>query len=442
MQLNKCFVYIRHVSSSSDLVLPINVTRSSANNISFIEHVVLYMSLDLYSYGTGYDYSDFNDELTYGDGDIYEWLQDPHPKRGDIQITLTSPHGTTSTLLPYRLYDFVNENGYTDWPFMTVHHWGENPVGTWTLRVKFRSSSGYVSASIDGMRLYGTTTTPQAVANIPARCDPACRGACSGPGPNNCDICRELRVAETQECVSSCPTGTHLYKNYCLGTPVHVHPPTVQPATPPTTPPTTPQTTPQTTPLTTPQATTSVPTTHSDHQTTHTTASPTPSDIYTTAHSTTAFPTTPSPTHSGPQTTSSAPLTTPTSPTATSHPSSPAPSSQPTAPSKTATPHSNTTPVHSSTSPPSNELPSQLTTPPKARNMAGMADEVENTNQDNSGSTSTNAALIGGILSGGLILLSLIIIVAVLAVVLHKRKSYYRRLQFQFIPLSNQSENV
>ena len=210
-------IILRTARQYQDITVTFHVTSQAAKSISFLEHVVVSMSLDLYNYGIGYDYEDFIYEATYYPDEIYEWLQDPHPKRGDIQITLTSPHGTTSTLLPYRLYDFVNENGYTDWPFMTVHHWGENPVGTWTLRVKFRSSSGYVSASIDGMRLYGTTTTPQAVANIPARCDPACRGACSGPGPNNCDICRELRVAETQECVSSCPNGTKLYKSYCLG---------------------------------------------------------------------------------------------------------------------------------------------------------------------------------------------------------------------------------
>ncbi len=174
------------------------------------------MSLELHNYGRGYDYSDFTYQLNYGYEDIYEWLQDSHPKRGDIQITLTSPRGTTSTLLPYRLYDFVNEEGYTNWPFMSVHHWSENPVGRWTLRVTFKSSSGHVSMTGLSMKLYGMTSTPQAVSSIPAQCDEACEGACSGPGPDNCDICQELRVSGTQECVSACPNNTTPYKNYCL----------------------------------------------------------------------------------------------------------------------------------------------------------------------------------------------------------------------------------
>ena len=174
------------------------------------------MSLDLHYYGISYDYSDFEIQLDLDPDNIYDWLQSSHPKRGDIQITLTSPQGTNSTLLPYRLYDFINVEGYSDWPFMSVHHWGENPVGTWTLHVRFKSLSGYVTMSGLSMTLYGTTTTPQAVANIPGQCDPACQGACSGPGPENCDICRELRVAETLECVSSCPNDTSLYKSYCI----------------------------------------------------------------------------------------------------------------------------------------------------------------------------------------------------------------------------------
>ena len=94
--------------------------------------------------------------------DLYSWLEASHPRRGDIKILLTSPQGTTSTLLPYRNYDYINANGYSSWPFMSVHHWGENPVGRWTLRVYFKSTSGYVSVSGVRMTLYGTTTTQAA----------------------------------------------------------------------------------------------------------------------------------------------------------------------------------------------------------------------------------------------------------------------------------------
>ena len=150
--------------------------------------------------------------------DIYDWLQNSHTKRGDIKIELTSPQGTKSVLLPYRSYDFLNEVGYEDWPFMSVHHWGENPVGTWTLKVSFKSSSGSVRMSNLNVKLYGSATIPEAVSSIPSQCNPACAGACSGPGPQDCDVCRQLRVNSTLECVSRCPAGTYSLKSYCICT--------------------------------------------------------------------------------------------------------------------------------------------------------------------------------------------------------------------------------
>ena len=195
--------------------------------------MVLTTTLNIRNFGTGYASDDFEDEFNRDPDHIYEWLADSHPKRGDIQITLTSPQGTTCTLLPYRLFDFVNEEGFDNWPFMSVHYWGENPVGTWELRVSFRSSSGYVTMTNLQIQLHGTRTTPLSVSRIPAQCDPACRGRCSGTGPQNCDVCRQKRVASTQECVSSCPAGTRSFKNYCLTTPQRTTSPAMNPTTQP-----------------------------------------------------------------------------------------------------------------------------------------------------------------------------------------------------------------
>jgi hypothetical protein len=208
--------YSSYFFCSGDGAITSTFDVTSSSGISFLEHVVVAMSLSLSSYETEYDYSDYEYEKENYPGNIYNWLRDPHPKRGDIQITLTSPYGTTSTLLPYRLYDFINKVGYDNWPFMSVHYWGENPVGRWTIRIDYRSSSGTLSMQGLSMKLYGTTVTPKAVSNIPSRCDPACQGACSGPGPDNCDICSKMRVAQTQECVSACPNGSDHYKSYCF----------------------------------------------------------------------------------------------------------------------------------------------------------------------------------------------------------------------------------
>ena len=192
--------------------------RSSDVGITYLEHVVINMTLSIHNYGKGYDTSDYRDEL-YEVSDVdefYQWLQDPHPRRGDIKILLTSPQGTNSTLLPYRNYDFVNEEGYSDWPFMSVQHWGEDPSGTWTLTVYFKSSYGNVQANGVSMTLHGTPTIPTAVLAIPGSCDQACARSCSGPWSSDCDACKDYRVAATLECVSTCPNATYVHNKYCL----------------------------------------------------------------------------------------------------------------------------------------------------------------------------------------------------------------------------------
>jgi len=61
-------------------------------------------------------------------------------KRGDLKLTLISPSGTRSVLLPPRPQDY-NQNGFHKWPFLSVQTWGEDPRGTWTLIVESVSSN-------------------------------------------------------------------------------------------------------------------------------------------------------------------------------------------------------------------------------------------------------------------------------------------------------------
>ncbi|NWH25156.1 PCSK4 convertase, partial [Grus americana] len=58
-----------------------------------------------------------------------------YSRRGDLVIALTSPMGTTSTLVTVRPYD-TSQQGYKDWTFMSTHFWDENPNGTWTLQLE------------------------------------------------------------------------------------------------------------------------------------------------------------------------------------------------------------------------------------------------------------------------------------------------------------------
>ena len=83
-------------------------------------------------------------------------------KRGDLRIYLISPMGTRSTLLDARPQDY-SSSGYTDWPFMTTHNWGENPRGRWVLEIhndaysKWASDAKFFKWSLE---LYGIQYDP------------------------------------------------------------------------------------------------------------------------------------------------------------------------------------------------------------------------------------------------------------------------------------------
>lgn len=55
-----------------------------------------------------------------------------HPCRGDLTILLISPSGTVSTFA--EPHDDSHDN-YDNWVFTSVVNWGENPNGTWVLKV-------------------------------------------------------------------------------------------------------------------------------------------------------------------------------------------------------------------------------------------------------------------------------------------------------------------
>ncbi|XP_015924707.1 neuroendocrine convertase 2 [Parasteatoda tepidariorum] len=58
-------------------------------------------------------------------------------RRGDVTLFLISPMGTRSMILNKRPNDDDQYDGFTKWPFMTTHTWGEGPRGRWTLEVRF-----------------------------------------------------------------------------------------------------------------------------------------------------------------------------------------------------------------------------------------------------------------------------------------------------------------
>jgi subtilisin-like proprotein convertase family protein len=61
-----------------------------------------------------------------------------HPFRGDLEVYLTSPSGTTSRLMSADPADSGDD--LSGWTLTSLAFWGESPAGTWTIRVSDRSS--------------------------------------------------------------------------------------------------------------------------------------------------------------------------------------------------------------------------------------------------------------------------------------------------------------
>ena len=80
-----------------------------------------------------------------------------HGKRGDMNITLTSPGGTVSKL-------FVTHTGDAnldmDWTFSSVRHWGESAAGNWSVKVSDLTGGNLGTLTSATLTLYGANTEP------------------------------------------------------------------------------------------------------------------------------------------------------------------------------------------------------------------------------------------------------------------------------------------
>lgn len=61
-------------------------------------------------------------------------------RRGEVELFLTSAQGTQSKLLTKRPKDNSSATSFS-WKFMSVHYWGENPSGTWSLKMRVKDLS-------------------------------------------------------------------------------------------------------------------------------------------------------------------------------------------------------------------------------------------------------------------------------------------------------------
>lgn len=78
-----------------------------------------------------------------------------HTLRGDLSVDLVSPNKVVSHLSVTRKLDDSNE-GYVDWTFMSVAHWGESGLGTWTIIVKDTIVNEHTGTFVDWhLKLWG-----------------------------------------------------------------------------------------------------------------------------------------------------------------------------------------------------------------------------------------------------------------------------------------------
>jgi hypothetical protein len=79
-----------------------------------------------------------------------------HPSRGELQIQLTSPAGTTSRLAEKHTSYAPDPADYPDWTFSTVHNWGEDSRGLWKLKIADRVPGNTGTLTSATLTLYGT----------------------------------------------------------------------------------------------------------------------------------------------------------------------------------------------------------------------------------------------------------------------------------------------
>lgn len=82
-----------------------------------------------------------------------------HLSRGQLEIELISPQGTTSRLMFGRGSD--SGDHFTNWRMSSTRHWGEQAAGTWTLRVRDLVSGTVGTLSDWQLKVYGVEIGPR-----------------------------------------------------------------------------------------------------------------------------------------------------------------------------------------------------------------------------------------------------------------------------------------
>lgn len=128
------WLHVRHDIPQGDqgLASHFDVTEEMLQNVNFerIEHVTVTMNVE-------------------------------HTRRGDLSVELRSPTGIVSHIATARRNDAAGQ-GYVDWTFMSVAHWGESGIGTWTVIVKDGVENEHSGRFTDWrLKLWGECIDPE-----------------------------------------------------------------------------------------------------------------------------------------------------------------------------------------------------------------------------------------------------------------------------------------
>ncbi|KAK6179824.1 hypothetical protein SNE40_012095 [Patella caerulea] len=126
------------LKSNQTLEIEINTSgcKGQANEVNYIEHVQLKLTLD-------------------------------YTKRGAVSVYLISPSNTSTMLLSERPYD-KSTQGFKSWPLMSVHNWGEDPTGKWKVVLEDTTNDKNTGIVKDlKLVIHGTKEQPQHMKNGP-----------------------------------------------------------------------------------------------------------------------------------------------------------------------------------------------------------------------------------------------------------------------------------
>ncbi|CAG2112325.1 unnamed protein product, partial [Medioppia subpectinata] len=167
-----------HPKRHLEVSLTTEACRDSSNEVNYLEHIQAKITLK-------------------------------YKPRGSLKISLISPSGTITHLLFARPRD-TDESSFTNWPFLSVHFWGESAVGKWKLiiqndsRSPARSAGKLISWSLT---FYGTYDKPASYHFTPNQTIHYIPRSATIDKMSECSKRGLFQAFDSTECHTSCPSG-------------------------------------------------------------------------------------------------------------------------------------------------------------------------------------------------------------------------------------------